>query len=221
MYEAGLIGWDMKAVIFGNGIIEDYSYYADYIKDADYIICADGGAYHAKRLGLKPDVLLGDFDSLGRDDFSYFVNMGIEVLKFPVQKDMTDTELAIEHAAEKGCDAVVLIGALGSRADHSLANIMLLKKMLDMGIKGMIVDENNEIMLINDRIVLEENGFSNVSLIPITEKVEGVTTSGLYYPLDGATINMGSTWGISNKFVSGRAEVSITKGLMLVVKSRD
>ncbi len=211
----------MKAVIFSSGRIENYSYYVDYIKDADYIICADGGAYHAKKLGLKPDVLLGDFDSVRRDDFSYFVNMGIEVLKFPVKKDMTDTELAVEHAVEKGCDVIILVGALGSRADHSIANVMLLKKMLDMGVKGMIVDESNEIMLINDRIILEGDCYTNVSLIPITEKVEGVTTSGLYYPLHGATINMGSTWGISNKFVSNRAEVSITKGLMLVVKSRD
>jgi len=211
----------MKAIIICNGRIENYSCYNEHIRNADYIICADGGATHAKKLGLKPDVLMGDFDSINRDDFSYFNEMGIEILKFPVMKDMTDTELAVEHALNKGCDFVVLIGALGSRADHSLANVMLLKKMLDRGVKGIIVDENNEITLINDRIILEANNYTNVSLIPITEKVEGVTTNGLYYPLQDATIEMGSTWGISNKFISDRAEVSITKGLMLVVKSRD
>jgi len=211
----------MKAVIICNGRIENYSYYDKYIKDADYIICADGGASHAKKLGLKPDVLLGDFDSLNRDDFTYFNKMDIEILEFPVNKDMTDTELAVMHAADKGCDFIVLIGALGSRADHSLANVMLLKRMLDRGIKGIIIDENNEITLINDKIELEGDSNTNVSLIPITEKVEGVTTNGLYYPLRNATIEMGSTWGISNRFVCDRAEVSITSGLMLVVKSRD
>ncbi|HHV99998.1 MAG TPA: thiamine diphosphokinase [Clostridiaceae bacterium] len=211
----------MKAVIICNGRIENYLFYNKYIKDADFIICADGGASHAKKLGLKPDVLLGDFDSLKRDDFAYFNKMDIEILKFPVNKDMTDTELAVMHAADKGCDSIVLIGALGSRADHSLANVMLLKRMLDKGIKGIIVDENNEIMLINDKIVLEGDSYTNVSLIPVTERVEGVTTSGLFYPLQNATIEMGSTWGISNRFVCDRAEVSITSGLMLVVKSRD
>jgi len=211
----------MKAIIICNGRIENYLYYEKYVKNADLIICADGGATHAKKLGLKPDVLLGDFDSLKEDDFSYFNKMDIEILKFPPKKDMTDSELTVEHAMEKGCDFIVLIGALGSRADHSLANVMLLRKMLDRGVKGLIVDENNEITLINDRIVLEGNSNTNVSLIPITEKVEGVTTKGLYYPLQNATIEMGSTWGISNRFICDRAEVSITSGLMLVVKSID
>lgn len=211
----------MTGVIVCNGSIEDYTYYNKYFNMADLIICADGGAAHLIRIGKKPDILLGDFDSISAGDFKFLKELGVEILKYPVEKDMTDTELAVNLALDKGCTYIVIIGGIGSRWDHSLSNIFLLKKLLDRGIAGIIVNERNEISVIKDKIILYKEENAKISLLPLTEVVEGVTTKGLYYPLNNATIEMGSTWGISNEFISEIAEVSIKSGLMLVIKARD
>jgi len=211
----------MNAVVICNGEILDYSFYKKYYDDADLVICADGGAAHAKRLGIRPDVLLGDFDSISEADYEYFQESGVRIIRYRAQKDMTDTELALEYALENGCSSVTIIGGLGSRADHSLSNVLLLKKLLDRGVKGTIVNERNEITLIRDRIALQREENVKVSLLQLSETVEGVTTKGLMYPLDNARMELGTTWGVSNEFTADTAEVSIRNGLLLVIKSRD
>lgn len=204
-----------------SGSIEDYSHYEKYLGESPYIICADGGAGHAKSLGVKPDLLVGDFDSISVQDLDYYKEIGTEILKYPVEKDMTDTQLAVETAIQKGFEEVVLIGALGTRFDHSLSNIFLLKKLLDAGVKGKIVNEHNEITLISDRIRLQRESGTKVTLLPLSGEVHGVTTSGLYYPLEDADIMLGSSWGVSNEFTSEIAEVTVKSGLLLVIMARD
>jgi len=211
----------MTAIIICNGSVADYSFYKKYFSKADLVICADGGAEHAKRFGIKPDVVLGDFDSMSEDSLSYFENMGAEIFKFPSEKDMTDAELAVEFAIDRGAASVIIIGGIGTRIDHTLSNVFILKKLLDRGVKGIIADEHNEITLISDRILLQKEEGVRVTLLPLTDKVEGVTTKGLYYKLNNATIMMGSSWGVSNEFSDDVAEVSIKAGLLLVIKSRD
>jgi thiamine pyrophosphokinase len=211
----------MTAVIVCNGSISNYQYFKDYFNKADLIIAVDGGAAHLKRFDVKPHLLLGDFDSISDKDLSFYKNLGIEILNFPKEKDMTDTELAVEIAIKRGCRFIIMIGALGTREDHSLSNIFILKMMLDRGVQGLIINENNEITLIKDKIELNREENMNITLLPLSERVEGVTTKGLYYPLHNATINMGSSWGVSNKFTEDKAEVTIRSGLMLVIKSRD
>jgi len=210
----------MTGIVICNGSITNYEYYKRYFDDVQLVICADGGAIHAKKMGVKPHILVGDFDSLQDEDLKWFENAETEIVHYPVEKDMTDSEIAVDTAVDRGCTYIKIIGAFGTRLDHSLANIFLLKKLLDKGINGSIINEDNEITLIKDKITLKKREGYNVSLIPITEKVEGVTTKGLYYPLHEATIEMGSTWGISNEFVDETAEVTIKRGIMLVILSR-
>ena len=209
------------AVIICNGNVSDYNYYKEYFNSAEYIICADGGAYHAKRFGIRPDILVGDFDSIPQDVLVMYKEKGIELSKFPVEKDMTDTELAIEVAVKKGYKSVVIIGGLGTRFDHSIANVFLLKKMIDKGVAVKVVDEHNEITAVRDKITLKRAEGFKVTLIPLTDRVKGVTTKGLYYTLDNATIEKGSTLGVSNEFKSELAEISLKEGILLVIKSRD
>jgi thiamine pyrophosphokinase len=209
------------AVIVCNGSISDYTYYHKYFIKAEFIISVDGGATHLRKLGITPDVLLGDFDSIIKEDYEYYKNIPVEIIQFPPEKDMTDTELAVEFAMNKGYNTFVFIGALGSRYDHSMANIFILKKLLDKGIKGVIVNETNEIILIRDKIKINKEEGIKVTLLPLSETVEGVTTKGLYYPLLDAVLEMCSTWGVSNEFVADIAEISLRKGLLLVIKSRD
>mgnify|MGYP002395276483 CR=1 FL=1 len=211
----------MTGIIIGNGSIEDYSYYKKYTVQADLIICADGGANHALKLGIKPDLLMGDFDSISKDIMEYYIGLGIEIVKFPPKKDMTDTELAVNTAIQKGCDRIILIGCVGTRLDHSLANIFMLKTMLDKKISCIIANEYNEITLIKDKISLTREEGAKVTLLPLTERVEGVSTKGLYYQLDNATMGLGWTWGVSNEFSAETAEITIKSGMLLVIKSRD
>ncbi len=215
----------IKALIICNGKIRDYEYYKQYTENAELVICADGGANHAARMGIIPDVILGDFDSVSPEIRKCYCDSGcdkvIEFREFPSEKDMTDSELALDTAVEKGADRIVFIGCLGNRIDHTIANINLLKAALDRGIDAVLVDEYNEIRLIKNYIEIEKREGWKLSLLPLTPVVSGITTSGLYYPLSDATMEIGPTRGISNEFTENKASVRIRDGLLLVILSRD
>ena len=211
----------MTGVVVCGGSINDYTYFKKYFDKADLVICADGGACHLGNFGIIPDILIGDLDSIQAQDYEALKCTGVKIIKFPPEKDMTDSELAVELAVDRGCKSLIILGALGTRFDHSISNVYLLKKLLDVGIKGKIIDEHNEIVLINDSISLEREEGVRLSLVPLTEKVTGVTTKGLRYPLENATMEISSTLGVSNEFKEDTATVSITGGLLLVIKSRD
>lgn len=211
----------MKGIIVCGGYIGDFQYIGRYLADADLIIAADSGAVSLMRMGITPHILAGDFDSLPGPDLELLAASGVETCRFPVEKDMTDSELAVELALEKGCDTVVLLGAVGTRLDHSLSNVYLLKKLRQHGVMGMLADEHNEVYLSDGSIAVErEEGFK-LSLLPLSDRVEGVTTRGLYYPLKDAILEAGSSLGVSNEFTEETATVTISSGLLLVIKSRD
>lgn len=211
----------MKAAIICNGNILDYSRCSKLLKDCELIICADGGARHLEQLKINTHVLLGDFDSIPPELYQSMAASQTEVLSFPCEKDMTDTELALEVALERGADRIYIVGGLGSRLDHSLANVFLLKRMLSRGVKGVVTDGLNEAAAIMDGMDIEKEDGYKITLLPLTEQVEGVTTEGLYYPLVDATLQMGSTWGVSNECCMPKARVTLKKGILLVIKSRD
>ncbi len=213
----------MTGVVVCGGIITDHDAMRHWLAEADITICADSGAAHFEQWGITPDILIGDMDSISKDHLERLQIKGVKTIRHPVEKNMTDSELALEIAAEKGCTTVIMLGATGARLDHTLANIFLLKKLFDKGITGIIADEKNEITLIDDRITMKKDkaGETKVSLVPLTSTVTGVTTQGLYYPLENASMELGTTWGISNEFVSSSAQVSIGEGLMLVIRSKD
>lgn len=211
----------MKAVIVCSGSMDDYDYHKKFFKDSRIVIGVDGGAMHLRRLGIFPDILIGDFDSISKDDYDYFKDAGIGDIRYPSQKDMTDTELALEYAAEKGADSIVLLGCLGTRFDHSLSNIFMLKKMADKNISCIIANEHNEIQLVKDNIVLTNESNMKLTILSLTESVEGITSKGLLYPLNNDQIKLGSSRGVSNEFIEDIAEISINKGLLLVIKSID
>jgi len=211
----------MKAVLVCNGSIYDYDNIKKHIGCSDYIISVDGGAGHLRKMGIVPHILIGDFDSADSDDLRYFIDKGIEVYQFPIEKDMTDSELAIEKALEVGADELLFIGAIGSRVDHSFANILLLKKLLDISIKACIIDENNQIYMFNTTFTLQRQDGYKLSLIPISGKVTGVTTKGLKYKLEDATMTLGTSWGVSNEFLEDNVTVTIEEGILLVCVSRD
>lgn len=211
----------MTCVIICGGAAADYSHMKKYLQSADMVITADSGARHCRELQIVPDYLIGDFDSVSDTDYKAMADSGVQIVSYPAEKDMTDSEIAVELACEKGCDSVILLAAIGSRLDHSLSNISILKKLHDMGIEGLIADEHNEIRLISSSISLKREEGVFITLLPLAGCVKGVTTEGLYYPLSDATLEVGSSRGVSNRFSADIAVVTVREGYLLIFLSRD
>lgn len=204
----------MRAVIFAGGSISDYGYTAGLLRDDDLIIAADSGYDHLKKMGIVPDIMIGDMDSVkSRPN-------GTQIIRLNVMKDETDTEAAARTAAARGADELLILGGIGSRADHSAANVLLLKRLADMRVSACIVNENNEIYYLEGRLTLPGKKGDLISILPLCE-LEGVVTSGLFYALDGDTLHFGSSRGISNVMTDDSCTVSAEAGCALVIKSRD
>ena len=206
----------MRAVIISGGRIIDYEFTKSQIADNDTIICADSGYNHAAQMGLLVSAVVGDFDSIG----DTVIAKNTATMRVPAKKDLTDTELALGYARERGYRDFLFIAAMGTRLDHSLANILLLKGCIERGEHAVIVDEHNKIMLTNSALILNEPPGSTVSLIPL-DNCHDVITQGLEYPLRGEALMMGKGLGISNVMVSEHAEISIKTGLLLVIVAKD
>ena len=177
----------MRAVIIGNGQIYDYEYIGGKIRKNDYIICADGGYKHAKAMNIRPEVVIGDMDSIGDNDYDG------EVINLPIRKDFTDSEVCVKFVLLKDFDEIIMLGFTGTRVDHTIANIMLLKQISESGKKGRIIDEHNEIIYAeNDNIIYGKKG-DIISIIPIGKDLLGITTNGLDYPLTNENLIFSET----------------------------
>ncbi len=192
----------MKALIILNGECSSCTYLFNQTKNCDLLICADGGYKHLKEIDVVPDVVLGDFDSSEEPK-------GIETVKFPAEKDMTDGEIAIEYAIEKGADEIVLSCTLGGRVDHEMANIFLLTRYENV----IIEEENCSILCIDGEYKLENSSGKTVSLIPYMEAE--VELTNFKYPLN-SKINVGTTLGISN-IAKENAKVLVKNGKCILV----
>lgn len=210
----------MKVLIFTNGEYGDYSF-CKVLPEYDYVICADNGMKHAKVLGIQPDELLGDFDSCNMNELEAYKQQGIQVTTSPCEKDETDTELALDRALAVGAKTVYILGGVGNRIDHSLANIHLLYKALKHGVRTVLLSAYNEIELINHAIKIEGEKGDLVSLIPFTPEVKGVCTTHLAYELQEGEFYFGKPYGVSNYMTNEWAEVTIKEGLLLVMKTKD
>lgn len=209
---------NMKVVIVANGEIKNINFLKYVIKNSDHIICADGAAKYLMDLNICPNLLVGDLDSIDEKTLEWAEKNNIEIQRFPVKKDMTDTELAVESALKQNPDKITIIGAIGSRLDHSLGNIMLLYKIHKLGIDAAVVNEINHITIVSDVLKMKCRVGETISIIPIGGDARGVTLEGLEYSLTDHNIKMGSSLGISNKSVSEEIIISVKDGILLVVK---
>lgn len=205
----------MRAVIICSGTIQNYDYISSLIRSDDTVICADGGYDHAVKMKIKPDVVLGDMDSVTSD----YSAESFE--KFPVEKDWTDGEIAVDYAIKHGFDEVIMTGCTGSRADHTLSNIFLLKKFADNNISAAVIDDNNTIYMPNCGMKLHGKKGDIVSVVPIGSDVTGYTTKGMYYEVENITLGFGTTIGNSNCMLSDECELSWKTGRAVVIKTHD
>ena len=211
----------MNYIIIASGTLKRRDFFAGIIRLADKIVAADGGARHLRKMNIIPDIAIGDLDSMDNETLAFLEDHNVTLIRHPVDKDATDTELAVQWAMENSATSITLLGVTGTRIDHTLANIFLLEKITRAGILCKIVDDNNEIHLLVDRIELKGEPGDLLSIIPLTRTAGGITITGVDFPLENAEIPLGSSLGISNRFSGTMARISIKSGMAVVTKSKD
>lgn len=211
----------MNALVVSSGDIDNYKGLKELALTHDFIICADGGIRHLIEIGIDPDIIIGDLDSIDENSRDYIHGKRLKVIQYPVQKDETDTELAIIYLIDEGYKDITLTGVTGSRLDHSLSNIFLLRRLSENNIKAKIVDDNNTIYFANKYLKLKKNDPYYVSVIPISKEGIVVTLKGFLYPLMESKIEFGASLGVSNKITSNEAEILISMGEALIIVAKD
>ncbi|MCH5211409.1 MAG: thiamine diphosphokinase [Oscillospiraceae bacterium] len=196
----------MRAVIIGNGTINNYDYIKSRLKSSDFIICADGGIRHAKAMGITPDIAIGDFDSHYREP-------GIKIYEYPTDKDFTDGELAVSYAKEHGYDEIMLLGMTGDRLDHTLTDIFIMQSYPG----SFLVDDKNEIHIIKDKLIIDGCKGKTLSIIPVYGDLTGITTKGLRWQLDNETLYFGTSRGNSNIIENNICEISVKSGVGIII----
>ncbi len=208
-----------KAILFVNGEIEKPDFLKELITEKSYLIAVDGGLRHLLALKRTPDLLIGDLDSVSSEQVDWLNGQRVEIVRFPVKKDETDLELALLEAIRRGYQEIYLVGALWGRIDQTLANLFLLLLPEMNAAKVVVIGDNQELFIIKGQAQISGQPGDIVSLIPLDERVEGVTTSGLDYPLSHATLYREHSRGISNVMNSAMASVTLSRGNLLCVHS--
>ncbi len=209
-----------RIVIFANGELPDVEKARALVRPQDVIVCADGGSRHARALGLKPDLIIGDLDSILRADWAAAKAAGVAVQQHPHDKNETDLELAVQYAIAQKPTEVLIIGALGERLDQTLGNIALLSDARLAEVDVRLDDGVEEVFFCRGRSRIEGRVGDIVSLLPWGGAVEGVATEGLGWALHSETLQPEKTRGISNELIAPHATVTITFGLLLIAHRR-
>ena len=182
-------------------------------KEADCILCADGGYLRALSAGIKPDVLMGDFDSCDIEQVK-----DLEKIVYPTRKDDTDLILALRYMAKHGYTDVEVLGCFGGRQDHALGNIQSVLFGLTLGLKVTLMDPRNRIFAVTEGVTeIEREENSYVSFLCIGAPCEGITLEGFSYPLQDASLTAEYPIGVSNGIVEEKARVTIRKGTLICV----
>ena len=191
------------------------------LADAKLVIAADGGAASLVAAGCRVDRLVGDLDSVDAALIEELAQTGTVIERHPVDKDASDTELALRSALAAGATSVVLLGAIGGvRLDHELASLLLLADESLRGLPVELIHGPTTVRVVRggERIDLGGRIGDLVTLLPIGGDAVGVTTHGLRWPLDGATLRLGASRGLSNELTSP-ASVAVEHGTLLVVET--
>ena len=208
-------------IITGGKINKEFVHKHILIDRYKLIIAVDGGLIFAYENKININLIIGDLDTVPKDLVKVYKGKNIQILKYNSDKDYTDTHLAINYAMENGATEIEILGGIGSRLDHTLANIHVLKLPLEKNVKCKIINDNNCIYLVDEYIEIKKSIWKNVSLIPLTTEVEGVITEGLKYKLNNSCLQIGHSIGISNEIEGESASIRVGKGILIVIESRD
>ncbi|MBE5925121.1 MAG: thiamine diphosphokinase [Lachnospiraceae bacterium] len=225
----------MKCIIITGGGI-DTCFAKEYIKTLSYdkVFAVDKGLNYAKEMGIMPDVIMGDFDSVDDNVLEEYKKLSADnkliFERFPVMKDATDTELAVDKAIESGAMYITILGATGgARIDHMLGNISLLKKIYDKNVECVMVDAHNRIRYVStdtspiDCVIKKDltYDYKYLSFIVLSKELIGLTLSGVAYPVDNITVPCGTSYLVSNEINDKAARIRVGKGAALIIESKE
>jgi len=215
---------DMKTLIVTGGSL-DISWAKDFVRtiNAEYIIAADSGLKYIDELGLMPDMILGDYDSVEAGLLDKYKSTDIKT--YPREKDYTDTHIAIINALKAGASVIYILGATGTRMDHTFTNICNMKAALDSDVPCFICDSHNKIYLVNDKMeevkVSKKGQYGDyVSFVPLSEETI-ISLAGFKYVLDDYILHQGLSICQSNEIKENEAVINIKKGLVIVFETKD
>ena len=212
----------MKRVLLvvAGGEIRDLAFFRSKLSELKpaEIICADSGAGYLRAIGMVPHVIIGDMDSLSPDMLEYFKERGSRIIRFPEDKNETDTQLALDYAFGIGPDEIYVFGAFGTRIDHTLANVSLLALGLKKGIQIKLIDEWCETFIVNRECIIEGEPGQTVTLLSHSDMVTGITIEGFEYPLNDGVMEIGIPYGVSNRLIAARGVISVKTGHLLVIR---
>ena len=210
----------IKTLIVSGGSI-NIQWFQEWLKNKEFdnIIAVDKGLEALDLLGLKPSHVIGDFDSISINVLNKYKENRTTLNK---EKDYTDTHMALKLAIELKSEEITIVGAIGTRIDHTIANIHILKEALDSNIKCTIINENNKILLIDKLAnIKKDTYYKYISLIPLTTTVESITLDGFKYLLKNATLKIGESIGVSNEQLEEKAKIDFKSGILIVIYSKD
>lgn len=214
---------EQRILLFSGGALGPWA--LDEIKADDVLVGADRGALFLVEHGFRPDMAIGDFDSVSLEELQRIQQASKHVVACdPVMKDVTDTDMAFDWSIRQEPSELLMLGVVGTRLDHTLSNIQLLKKAADSGVSCRIADAANQIQLVRgpaDRQLIRRSRFTHVSLIPLSMEVTGITLDGFRYPLRQAALALGQSLGLSNVLIQDVGMISVAEGLLLIVESMD
>ena len=204
-----------RCIIVGGADINIYSYIKSLINSDDFFIFCDSGLKHMEKLEIKPDLIVGDFDSCENPQ------LDIETIVLPCEKDDTDTYFAIKEAIKRGFDDFMLIGVVGQRLDHTLGNVSILLYLESFSKKGVIVDDYSTMLIVSKEPQYIDDSYSYFSLLNITGVAKSVYIENAKYPLQNAKIDCEYQYAISNEVIKGKtAKVWVNNGKLLLIKVR-
>ena len=213
----------MKICIILNGEIKNYDYIKNIItkNNYDYIICADGGANHSYKMGITPDYIIGDLDSISSNIIDFYKLKNVKFEKFPSKKNETDTEICVYLASRLNAKEIDFIGALGGRLDHMIANINLLYYVRNQGIYTKIISEDEDIYIaINEEISINGDMGDTISVIPLNGDAKGVTLNRLEYPLNNYDMKFSLPLGISNVMLDKKCNIKVEQGSLIIIRNK-
>ncbi len=206
----------MRFIVMANGEYGEIEAYNDVFRNTDTIICADGGANYAFRIGIIPDCVIGDLDSVLPEVRKHLILQEVEILTYPAHKDLTDLQLAMNLAYERGADEIVLLGALGKRLDHTLHNLYSCIDLVQKEVKISHYTPECWVYIVKDEIVIQGTPGDIVSVIALTDRVEGAREIGFEYSLRAPFLLSNHPYTVSNVLAGSQGVIQIESGIVVV-----
>ena len=205
----------MKKALIITAYVEHLDYITLDFQQFDAIICADGGFLVAQKLGLSPTHLIGDYDSTVMPDMD-------GIMKLPMEKDMTDTEAAVDMACDLGFDHITVLGGLGGRFDHTMGNLGVMSKYCTKSVDLSFVDGQNAVRMVGPgHYSIPKNSYQYLGIISYGDFAEQVSLRGVKYPLEDYFLTHSTSLGVSNEITSEAAEIGFVSGKLLIILSKD